>query len=108
MGRTSLDFEYNGKEYSLCYTIDVIRKLDKAGVIAGIQDHPLTAAEDLFIAAFEAKHPDVSNRIRREIYAEFSETSEDGTLLDVLVDMIMEVKAAMTPKGNVKWKVNRG
>ena len=107
MGRTTLDFEYNGKDYSLCYNIETVKRLDKAGVIAGMADHPLTITEDLFVAAFEANHSTVSNRIRREIYAEFSETSEDGSLLDTLADMIMEVKTAMAPKGNVKWKVSR-
>lgn len=108
MGRTTLDFEYNGKDYSLCYNIETVKRLDKAGVIAGMTDHPLTITEDLFVAAFEANHSTVSNRIRREIYAEFSDTSEDGSLLTVLTDMISEVQEEMAPKGNVKWKVNRG
>lgn len=107
MGRSTIDFEYNGKDYSLCYNIETIKRLDKAGVIANISERPLTITEDLFVASFEANHSDVSSRIRREIYAEFSETSEDGSLLDTLADMIMEVKTAMAPKGNVKWKVSR-
>jgi hypothetical protein len=108
MSRTTLDFEYNGKEYRLAYTIDVVKRLDKAGVIAGITEHPLTITEDLFVAAFEANHSSVSNRIRREIYAEFSETSEDGSLVEALLEMIKEVQESMAPKGNVGWKVNRG
>lgn len=108
MGRTTLDFEYNGKDYSLCYNIETVKRLDKAGIIAGMTDHPLTITEDLFVSAFEANHSTVSNRIRREIYAEFSDTSEDGSLLTVLADMISEVQEEMAPKGNVKWKVNRG
>jgi len=108
MARTTLDFTYNDKDYSLCYSIDVVKKLDKAGVIAHIPERPLTITEDLFVAAFEANHADTSNRVRSEIYKEFSETSEDGSLLEILAEMIGEVQKAMAPKGNVQWKVTRG
>ena len=48
MGRSTIDFEYNGKDYSLCYNIETIKRLDKAGVIANISERPLTITEDLF------------------------------------------------------------
>jgi hypothetical protein len=110
MERTTLDFEYGGKDYSLCYTIDVLKRLDRSGLLAQIAngERPLTMAEDLFIAAFEANHNGTSQSTRKTIYGEFSETSEDGSLLEVLLEMINEVREAMTPKGNVKWKVSRG
>jgi hypothetical protein len=108
MARTTLDFEYNGKEYSLGYTAEMVKKLDKMGVIAHLPERPITITEDLFVAAFEANHSNVSNRIRSEIYKEFSDTSEDGSLLEVLIEMIVETQKAMAPKGNVKWRVTRG
>lgn len=106
---TKLDFEYNGKEYSLGYNIDTVKRLDRSGLLSQIAsgERPLTMTEDLFVAAFETNHGYVSNRIRGEIFNEFSETSEDGSLLEVLLEMINEVREAMTPKGNVKWKVSR-
>lgn len=109
MSRTSLDFTYNNKDYSLAFTIDVIKRLDRTGLLAQIAngERPFTMTEDLFTAAFEANHSTVSSGIRRKIFEEFSETSEDGSLLEVLIEMVNEVKEAMTPKGNVKWKVNR-
>lgn len=109
MSRTTLDFEYNGKDYSLGYTIDVVKRLDRSGLLAQIAggERPLTMTEDLFMAAFEANHSYVSNRIRSEIFKEFSETSDDGSLIEVLLEMINEVREAMIPKGNVKWRVNR-
>lgn len=110
MSRTTLDFEYEGKEYSLAYNIDIVKRLDRQGVIAKIAngEHPLTMTEDLFMVAFEVNHPKVSNRMRGEIFKEFSETSEDGSLLEALLEMLNEVREAMTPKGNVKWRMNRG
>lgn len=108
MARTNLEFEYNGKEYKLAYTIEIVKRLDRMGFIAHLEERPLTITEDLFIAAFEANHSETSNRIRGEIYKEFSETSDDGSLLEVLIEMIAEVQKSMAPKGNVQWRVNKG
>lgn len=110
MARTTLDFEYNGKEYSLAFTIDVVKRLDRSGLIAEIANgnRPLTMTEDLFKAAFEANHPTVSNRVREAIFSELEESSEDGSLLECLLEMVNEVREAMTPKGNAKWRMNRG
>lgn len=110
MERATLDFEYGGKEYSLAYTVDVVKRLDRSGLLAQIAngERPLTMTEDLFKAAFEANHPTVSNRVRESIYGEMEETSEDGSLLECLMEMINEVREAMAPKGNAKWKMSRG
>jgi len=109
MARTTLDFEYNGKEYSLAYTIDVVKRLDRSGLLAEIANgqRPLTMTEDLFVAAFEANHAGVSQHIRNAIFNEFTETSEDGSLLECLMEMINEVRESMAPKGNVSWRMNR-
>lgn len=109
MARTTLDFEYNGKEYSLAFTIEVVKRLDRSGLIAEIANgnRPLTMTEDLFKAAFEANHPTVSNRVREAIFNELEESSEDGSLLECLLEMVNEAREAMTPKGNAKWRMNR-
>jgi hypothetical protein len=109
MARTTLDFEYNGKDYSLAYTIEVVKRLDRSGLLAEIANgqRPLTMTEDLFVAAFEANHQTVSNNVRRKIFEEFSETGEDGSLLECLMEMINEVRESMAPKGNVSWRMNR-
>ena len=109
MARTTLDFEYNGKEYSLAYTIEVAKRLDRSGLIAEIANgqRPLTMTEDLFTAAFDANHSTVSNNIRRKIFEEFSDSSDDGSLLECLLEMLNEVREAMSPTGNVKWRMNR-
>lgn len=109
MARTTLDFEYNGKDYSLAYTVDVVKRLDRSGALAQIAngERPLTMTEDLFLAAFEANHSSVSNNLRRKIFEDFTETSEDGSLLECLLEMLNEVREAMSPKGNVQWRMNR-
>lgn len=110
MSRTTLDFEYNGRDYSLAYTIDVVKHLDRSGILAEIANgnRPLTMTEDLFKAAFEANHSTVSNRIRENILLELKDANEDGSLLEILLEMINEVHESLQPKGNVEWRVNRG
>lgn len=109
MARTTLDFEYGGKDYSLAYTIEVVKRLDRSGLLAEIANgqRPLTMTEDLFVAAFEANHQTVSSNVRRKIFEEFSESSEDGSLLECLMEMINDVRESMAPKGNVKWRMSR-
>jgi hypothetical protein len=110
MARTTLDFEYDGKDYSLAYTVDVVKRLDRSGLLAQIAkgERPLTMTEDLFMAAFDANHATVSGNIRRKIFEEFTETSEDGSLIECLIEMLQEVQEAMSPRGNVKWRMNKG
>ena len=109
MARTTLDFEYKGKEYSLAYTVDVVKRLDRSGLLAEIANghRPLTMTEDLFKAAFEANHSTVSNRIREAILLELKDSSEDGSLLECLLEMVNEVRESISPKGNAEWRMNR-
>lgn len=104
MARTSIEFEYDGKEYTLCYNLATVKALDRAGKLANIKNSPLTATLDLFVAAFEAKHPTVPNNRREEIFRSLSDSSEDGSLLETLLGMINEATEALTPKGETKWR----
>ena len=110
MSSTTLDFEYNGRADSLASTIDVVTRLDRSRMLAEIANgnRPLTMTEDLFKAAFEANHSNVSNRIRENILLELKDANEDGSLLEILLEMINEVHESLQPKGNVEWRVNRG
>lgn len=115
MARTTIKFEYNGENYTLGLTIAALKKLEKAGFSFGnIEDHILTATEDIFYATFDAFHRNTPRKLREEIYHEFcaEEDSEDGkagnTLSETLFAMINEVIEEMSPKGNVKWKTVKG
>lgn len=87
-----------------------MKRLDRSGILAEIANgnRPLTMTEDLFKAAFEANHSTVSNRIRENILLELKDANEDGSLLEILLEMINEVHESLQPKGNVQWRVNRG
>ena len=110
MARSTINFEYDGKEYSLCFTIDTLKKLEKNGFSFGnIEDHALSAAEDLFCAAFNTNHKDTSMNLRKKIYSELSEESDnDDTLLEALISMVNECVESMKPKGNTRWRKIQG
>ena len=55
MPNTVLNFEYKDKEYSLYYTVDSLKRLEKSGFsFADLDSRLLTGTEDLFCAAFNA------------------------------------------------------
>lgn len=110
MPNTVLNFEYKDKEYSLYYTVDSLKRLEKSGFsFADLDSRLLTGTEDLFCAAFNAKHSDTPRRVREEIYREMSGSAEGGEMLgDILVEMLNETIEAMKPRGNIGWKVSRG
>lgn len=106
MSRKAIEFDYNDEHYTLCFTIDSLKKLEKRGFSFGnISDHALTAAEELFYAAFDAYHPKTSRNVREKIYREMSENGEDGEELgSTLFEMVTDVIDEMKPSGNVKWE----
>lgn len=110
MPKTTLEFEYQNKNYSLCYTVESLKRLEKSGFsFSNIGDRILTAAEDLFCAAFNARHPDTPRKLREEIYKEFCSENDDGdSLTEILIAMVNETIESMRPAGNVKWRATRG
>ncbi|MGN1345570.1 MAG: DUF5055 domain-containing protein [Eubacteriales bacterium] len=110
MPKTTLDFEYKGKDYSLCFTVESLKRLEKNGFsFSNIGDRILTAAEDLFCAAFNARHPDTPRKLREEIYHEIASEDDDGnSLTEALITMVNETVESMKPQGNVKWRATRG
>lgn len=109
--RTKICFEYDGKPYTLVYSADSLKKMEKQyGVkFAKLDDQVLTATEDLFSGAFIENHSDVSRSKRSEIYTALTEKVEGGKegLGEVLGEMLGEAIESMKPKGNVAWRVER-
>ena len=110
MAKTTLEFEYRGKDYALCYTVESLKRLEKNGFsFSNISDRLLTATEDLFCAAFNARHPDTPRKLREEIFHEICAEDDDGnSLTETLIVMVNEVVESMKPAGNVKWRAARG
>ena len=113
MARTTIEFNYKGVDYTLCLTIDAVKKLERNGFSFGkMEDHIVTAPCDLFCATFNAYHKDTPRKLREEIYRSLAEssTNDDETsdeLSEILFNMVSEVIEEMNPKGNVAWKVTK-
>ena len=106
--KTRISFMYEGKKYTLEYTADSLKRLNKEGFdFANAEAQILSVPEDMFAGAFIANHNDVPQKKRIEIYHELCEASEDGSEIDKVVAAMMS--EAMTElrshKGNVKWTV---
>jgi len=109
--RTKITFDYDGKPYTLVYSADSLKKMEKNyGVkFAKLDDQILTATEDLFAGAFIENHNEVSRAKRKEIYNALCANVDGGpeSIGEVLSEMLNEAIMDMQPKGNVSWKVER-
>lgn len=109
--RTKITFEYKGKNYTLVYSVDALKKMEKHYGIkfAKLDEQIISAPEELFVGAFIANHDDVPRKTRIEIYKALSNLSDDSAsaLTEVLGEMLAEAVEGVKPQGNVAWKVSR-
>jgi len=109
--RTKITFDYDGKPYTLVYSADSLKKMERVYKInfREAKDRIFTFGEDLFIGAFIENHDDVSEEKRTEIYSALCSKVDGGkeSLAEVLSMMVKEAIDDMQPKGNVSWKVER-
>lgn len=108
--KTTVEFEYEGKEYKLEYTAASLKKMEERGFdILACENKPLQYPEEIFCGAFIANHDSVPYDKRMEIYHELGETAEEGeNILEIFNLMVVEaVNEIRTHKGNVKWKVKK-
>lgn len=110
MSATKIEFEYKGKNYTLQYTADSLKKMEEQGVdFTALGKKILTAGETLFIGSFIANHPETPRSFAKEIYQEIKGEAEGGEALDdVLFEMFNEAIAEITQRsGNLGWKVTK-
>lgn len=112
--KTKIEFDWDGKHIVLEYTADALRKMVKRGFdITKAEEELLILVETLFCGAFIANHDDIKESVRREIYKEICENSDDedgesDTIDNVIIQMFTEaVEELNSHRGNVKWKVKR-
>lgn len=106
--KTKIKFEYEGKKYTLEYTADSLKKLEKRGFdFFNAESRLIGAGEDLFAGAFIANHDDVPEAKRLEIYHEFTDAAESGEGLDeAIITMLNEaITEIRSHRGNVKWTI---
>lgn len=101
----TLQFSYNGKSYTLEFTRDAVRTMERQGFNANeLTDKPMTMLPDLFAGAFIANHPYTKRKLINEIFEHIGNKTE---LIAKLVEMYNEPLAALMEEsedeGNVEW-----
>lgn len=102
----TLQFSYNGKEYTLEFTRDSVRTMERQGFNANeLMDKPMTMLPDLFAGAFIAHHPYAKRKLISEIFEHIKNKTE---LIGKLVEMYNEPLATLMEdneddEGNVEW-----
>ena len=107
----TLNFEYKGKEYTLEYTRETIKQMEREGFVAeDVASKPMTTLPRLFAGAFKAHHKfDAKQKIIDEMFEHFT---NKGALLEKLAEMYHEPFEALLDDENIDegnaiaWEAN--
>lgn len=101
-------FEYDGKEYTLEYTRNTVRQMERRGFVADdIASKPMTVLPDLFAGAFLANHSQIKRAKIDEIYACMGDKQKlIGALTDMYNATIETLLDEPEEGKNVSWTPN--
>ena len=103
----TINFEYNGKSYTLEYTRASVRTMEETGFkAADIVDKPMTVLPALFSGAFLAHHKFEKRNVIDEIYTKMTDKQ---LLIEKLGEMYTETVNTLfdePSEGNVDWTPN--
>lgn len=105
--KTKIQFELDGKEYCLEYTLASVKKMEKDGLdLKNFESQLITSMDILIKGLFIAHHDKLSDEERLDIYSQLKGEVDDNQLMEVIVTMFQEVVEEINnSKGNVKWRV---
>lgn len=102
-----LTFTFNGKDYTLEFTRNSVRQMEKDGFIASeIDSKPMTVLPALFAGAFLAHHRFEKKAVIDEIY---SKLKDKQLLIERLAEMYNEPISSLLDEpeeGNLDWTPN--
>jgi hypothetical protein len=104
-----LEFEFNGKDYTLEYTRESIKQMEREGFSANdIVNKPMNTLPKLFAGAFKANHRYVKQNVIDEIFDKFTNKQ---ALIEKLSEMFAEPMEALlddpVDSGNaIAWETN--
>jgi hypothetical protein len=104
-----LDFEHKGKEYTLEYTRESVKQMEREGFVSGdIVTKPMTTLPKLFAGAFKAHHKfDVKQKQIDEMFDLFK---NKNALVEKLAEMYAEPMETLmddVDEGNaITWETN--
>lgn len=110
MSKTKVEFTYDNTDYTLEFTADSLRKMEREGFnFRTAEDRLVTVNEDIFCGAFIEHHNNVPKAKRLEIYKQLEEMSDgENNIDDVIGQMMSEaVDELRTHTGNVSWRVRK-
>ena len=95
-----LNFEYGGKEYTLEYTRESVKQMEREGFVAGdIVNKPMLTLPKLFAGAFKAHHKyDTKQKQIDEIFELFKNKQ---ALVEKLAEMYAEPMETLMDNDNV-------
>lgn len=107
----TLNFEYKGKEYTLEYTRETIKQMEREGFVAeDMVSKPMTTLPKLFAGAFKAHHKfDAKQKVIDEMFERFT---NKGALLEKLAEMYHEPFETLMDDENIDegnaiaWETN--
>ena len=110
MGK-QLNFEYNKKEYTLEYTRESVKQMEREGFVASdIVEKPMLTLPKLFAGAFKAHHRfDTKQKQIDEIFELFSNKQ---ALVEKLAEMYAEPMETLMDNDNIDagnaiaWEAN--
>ena len=108
MGK-KLNFEYKDKEYTLEYTRESVKQMEREGFVAGdILSKPMLTLPKLFAGAFKAHHK--YDTKQKQIDEMFELFSNKQALVEKLAEMYAEPMETLmddAPEGNaIAWEAN--
>ena len=104
-----IKFTYDKQEYTLAYTRNSIRRMERNGFVADdIATKPMTILPDLFAGAFLARHPGTSSKKIQEIYEALGDKSSLIAALTEMYNTTIEetLLGSKEKEGNVTWTAN--
>lgn len=101
-------FEFDGKEYTLEYTRNTVRQMERRGFVADdISVRPMTVLPDLFAGAFLANHSQLKREKIDKIYDAMGDKQKlIGALTEMYNDTIETLLAEPEEGKNVAWTPN--
>lgn len=103
MANKTISFKYDGKEYTLEFTRDTVRQMERNGFVAeDIVTKPATTIPDLFAGAFIKHHNTVKRDKRDKMFNSFTDKQK---LIRGLIDMYNDTLDTLLDdeSGNVEW-----
>lgn len=94
---TKIEFNYEGRDYTLEYTRETVKEMEKQGFVASkVLEAPVSMLPELFAGAFKAHHKYVNRKV---IDAIFDKMTNKRALVDKLSQMYSETISTLMEDG---------